>query len=205
MNRPPQLLHAPSQRSLESTARELVVTGCGRVYSFPESLPQSSRAAGLNHYDHRFGYVEPSDDQWQARDLRTHPLGAPQSSRVAAIRTVILQAGLGGDAATFSRGASTPTGVHVRSARRPQDPVVEVYLSVDSRLHVVGGSVHPTAQFVGSIWPTRLRFASLAPEDHCQDTVLHRARNAAITHLIENAGYERVPSTGRPAGTPRHP
>jgi len=198
MRRPSQLLRVPAPGHDEPAMRELVVTGCGRVYSFPAWLPQKTRAAGFYHFAHRFGYVEPVFDRWQPRDLGNRALGMPQGSRIAAIRTVILHAGFGAEAATFPNGTSVRTGVHVRLATTPGAPSAEVYLSMDSRLYIMVGhtSALPGTQgalrLLGSIWPTRLRFASLAPSAESHRFDLHRARNAAITHLIEDAGYERV-------------
>lgn len=174
-----------------AAARNIVTTGCGRVYVFPPDLPVLKREAGLHHYEYRVGYVERDNDLWVPRDFGNHRLGFGTRSRARAIRMVVENAGW-----TVLPSSHEDALIPLRIPVQHGDFRAEVVLDFEGLVHVaerVQQTGFRVVETLGAVWPSGSRVVALRDNAESRDRTLHYSRTDAIHALISDSAYVRVP------------
>jgi hypothetical protein len=174
-------------------ARDVVLSGCGRVYAFPSSVPLTARDAGVHHLRHRVGYVEPWQEKWLPRGFGNNPLGRARESRVDALKVVLAQTGLR-VTGTFPVDDLAPIGLQVMLTGAKAGTLSEVLVAGDGRVFVTRGETHGRRRnhhWVGFVWRSGRHIAALGHSQQSSMTTLHRSVAGAVTRLTLDAGYTR--------------
>ncbi len=170
--------------------RDVLVTGCGRVYVFPGDLPQVGRLAGFNQFAHRVGYVERDADLWVAQDLGTVPLGPAMSSRREALERVLRH--LGWDSESFCSPAGRVVGRAVRNQEVPDRPVGEIVIDELGLVAIEpprrGRAVRDPYP-LGSVWRHGERFATLKKGAHSATVSEYGSLRTAIQALLPAGAF----------------
>lgn len=178
-------------------ASDVVVSGCGRVYAFPPSTPQSARAAGFNRFPHRVGYVEKSGMKWLARNFGNVPLGEPRWRRVDAVKAVLSDAGLRVRGILPSENLA-PISMQVLQKEAARPKPAKVVISGDGRVFVALERASKTRarnlHWVGFVWRSQNYVVALGQDEESTMCSSHRSLTDAVRRLISDAGYVRLAS-----------
>jgi hypothetical protein len=177
--------------------KDVVVSGCGRVYVFPPSVPQSVREAGFNHLAYRAGYVERCDERWLPRDFGNTPLSDPRWRRVDALKVVLSHAGWRVQG-VFPSEKLAPTDVLVAVTGAVAPVPMKVLIAGDGRVFVAiqRGLSGPARNYhwVGFVWRSGDHLAALGQNEESSMSTSHRTMTDALTRLATCAGYVVVAS-----------
>lgn len=194
-----RVAHEPT-RAVRRT--DIVITGCGRVYVFPPTLVQVQRLAGLDHPQHRVGYVEAADEGWIPLGLHNRPVAPASRSRTEALYQVVIAAGFIvarsslkprlrciGTTRTFGDTRRRDVGVFI-------DQLGTLFLS--DRLPSERGAPRLTLK-LGVVWLTGDRVAALTDSAESRERTLHRSYHSAIAGFFINRPPKRPDASARKA------
>ena len=183
---------APSRGPV--AVRDIVTTGCGRVYVYPPDLPQQRREAGLHHYEHRVGYVERENDLWVPRDFGNHRLGFGTRSRAQAIRMVVEDAGWVMPPLSHT-DSLIPLRIPVATVSLHNSPRAEVVLDFEGQVHVavrVERARFQVLATLGAVWASGSRVVALRDGAESRSRTLHYSRADAVHALIAESAFKRL-------------